>query len=99
MSNRLELQVKKTGSEANNPKFTQPAVPGRLASLRDNTARFTNYTTPKGEVLKIPVTVQPNQPHTSKGQKRRREDKKGQPVVSWSSLERKRKGAQFPLSK
>lgn len=49
-----------------------PAAPGRLASLRDNAARFSSYTTPSGQSLAIAVTPTANRPHSSKSVKRRR---------------------------
>lgn len=97
MSNRLELQIKKTGSDLSNTKFIQqkPVAPGRLASLRDNITRFTSYTTPKGETLTIPVTIEPA---NQSPRKRKRDDKKKQPVVGWSNLERSRKGKNIIIS-
>jgi len=99
MSNRLELQIKKTGSDLSSTKFLhqqKPVAPGRLASLRDNTTRFTSYTTPKGENWVIPVTVEAAQAELVAKKRKRDEgkggEKKKQPVVGWSNLERSRKG-------
>ena len=94
MSNRLELQIKKTGSDLNNTKFIhpqKPVAPGRLASLRDNVTRFTSYTTPNGDTLAIPVSVEPVEANPLT-RKRKKDDQQKQPVVGWSNLERSRKG-------
>ena len=99
MSNRLELQIKKTGTDGGNLKFGHrqlpaPSAPGRLASLRDNASRFATYTSQSGENLPIPVSMEKNVPHTTKGQKRRKDENASgskKPSVSWSNLDRGRR--------
>lgn len=98
MINRLELQVKKSGSnnkvselKAANPK----AAPGRLAGLRNNAVRFVQYTTEKGEKLSIPVTVERNIPNPSKGIKRKHDDAISQPTIRWSKVSRKPRGDNY----
>ncbi|XP_045025411.1 general transcription factor 3C polypeptide 1 isoform X2 [Daphnia magna] len=92
MINRLELQVKKTGTGGKADKSPQTktsnlaAAPGRLASLRDNAIRFTQCTTQDGTNLTIPVTLVDNA-NPTRGQKRKRHDsKKSSPTVGWSKV-------------
>lgn len=92
MINRLEMQVKKTGSgsktvKSPHTKTSNPsAAPGRLAGLRDNAVRFTQCTTHDGKNLTIPVTVVENQPSTRSQKRKRHDSKNSTPTVRWSKV-------------
>ena len=97
MSNRLEMQIKKTGSDGGHLKVTHkaPVAPGRLASLRDNASRLHMLTTSAGDPVTVSVTLQENVSHTAKGAKRKKSPRKSnvvKPSAMWSNLEHNRKG-------
>ena len=75
MTNRLEsnkMAIVNEKSSKHSPDSV--ATSGRLRALRSNAIRFAvpQTNTNQGENLAIPVTLEPNVPHTTKGQKRKR---------------------------
>ena len=67
LASRLESTIKKTVEE----KSTSESVAnGR--QVQNNVRRFAECVTNEGHNLTIPVTVETNLPHTSKGVKRKR---------------------------
>lgn len=96
MTNRLDVHLRKpaTGTsrvETNREDVSNPVVgPGRLPGIRNNVVRFAQCTSSKGDSLTVPVTVESNIRHTSKGQKRKRDA--GEPSINFAKYGRKCRG-------
>lgn len=84
-ANRLEFNR----STADEDKQETTITSGRLKNLRNNATRFAVCSTSKlGETFNIPVTLESNVPHTSKGHKRKRTTGEGSsnPAVSFLKI-------------
>ena len=85
MTNRLESNKMGIVNEKSN-KYSQDLVAsGRLRALRSNTIRFAvpQTSSKEGENIAIPVTMEPNVPHTTKGQKRKRATDASKPTAGF----------------
>lgn len=99
MTNRLEVHLRKPLNSTAKPKggtdaSAPPTVaPGRLPGIRSNVTRITQCSTSRGDTLAVPVTVESNIRHTSKGQKRKRnESKKDSSRINFANVGRKHRG-------
>ncbi len=99
MTSRLEVHLKKSlplvtpGNRGSSPS-AEAVAPGRLPGIRSNATRLVRCNTQLGDHFAVPVTVESNIRHTTKGQKRKRKETKKVPEtrVVFANLERKDRG-------
>ena len=87
MTNRLESNKMAIVNERSSNHSPDSFATGRLRALRSNTIRFAvPQTSKEGENITIPVTIEPNVPHTTKGQKRKRTTDASKPTVGFLKI-------------